>query len=160
AEYSFYVEGEHVTIVERKRGTLIDKIVAELMIWVNAEWGRQLAASGYAAVYRAQSGGVARMTTVPGPHEGLGVAQYAWSSSPLRRYADLINQRQLLALTAGEPAIYQPGEETLLTGLRDFELAYDAYAEFQRAMERYWCLRWLLQEKIRSLTATVLRDNL
>src|SRR5258705_10588431 len=100
------------------------------------------------------------MTTAPAPHDGLGVAQYAWSSSPLRRYVDLINQRQLPALLAGQPAPYRPGDETLLGTLRDFELAYEAFAEFQRSMERYWCLRWIAQENVTTLTATVIRDNL
>ncbi len=160
AEYNFHVDGDHVRIVERPRGTPIDKVVAEMMIYANSEWGRQLAAAGYPAIYRAQSGGVARMTTVPAPHDGLGVAQYAWSSSPLRRYVDLINQRQLLALLAGQPAPYQSGDEGLLIALRDFELAYEAYAGFQRNMERYWCLRWLEQEGVQQMDATVLRDNL
>ncbi len=160
AEYNFYVENDRVSIVERKRGSPVDKVVSELMIFANAEWGGQLAQAGYAAIYRAQSNGVARMTTVAARHDGLGVAQYAWSSSPLRRYVDLINQRQLLALLAGRPAPYQPGAESLLMALRDFELAYDAYAEFQRNMERYWCLRWIEQENATALDATVIRDNL
>ena len=160
AEYSFYVEDDHVRIVERKRGTPVDKIVSELMIHANSQWGGQLAGAGYAAIYRAQSNGVARMTVAPAPHEGIGVAQYAWASSPLRRYVDLINQRQLLALLAGEPGPYQAGDESLLTALRDFELAYDAYLAFQRSMERYWCLRWIEQEGVHRLDATVIRENL
>jgi exoribonuclease-2 len=160
AEYNFYVEGDRVRIVGRKRGSPVDKVVSELMIYANAEWGGQLARAGYVAIYRAQSNGVARMTTVASRHEGLGVAQYAWASSPLRRYVDLINQRQLLALFAGEPAPYRAGDEALLAALREFELAYDAYAEFQRNMERYWCLRWIEQENATALAATVIRDNL
>jgi exoribonuclease-2 len=160
AEYNFYVDGERVRIVERGRGTPVDKVVSELMIFVNAEWGRQLSEAGYAAIYRAQANGTARMTTVAASHDGLGVAQYAWASSPLRRYVDLINQRQLLALLAGEPGPHQPGDETLLVALRDFELAYDAYAEFQRNMERYWCLRWIEQENVQTLDATVIRESL
>ena len=46
------------------------------------------------------------MTTSPAPHQGLGVPQYAWSSSPpLRRAVDLINQRQLLAILREEPRL-------------------------------------------------------
>ncbi len=160
AEYNFYVEGERVRIVERKRGSPVDKVVSELMIFANAEWGGQLAQAGYAAIYRAQSNGVARMTTVASRHDGLGVAQYAWASSPLRRYVDLINQRELIALIGGQPAPYPAGDEALLAAMRDFELAYDAYAEFQRNMERYWCLRWIEQENAVVLEATVIRDNL
>ena len=160
AEYNFYVEDGRVRIVERRRGSPVDKVVSELMIYANAEWGGQLAKAGYVAIYRAQSNGVARMTTVAARHDGLGVAQYAWASSPLRRYVDLINQRQLLALFAGQPAPYQAGDEALLAALRDFELAYEAYAEFQRNMERYWCLRWIEQENAAVLEATVIRDNL
>jgi exoribonuclease-2 len=159
-EYNFYVDGGRVSIVERKRGSPVDKVVSELMIFANAEWGGQLAKAGYAAIYRAQSNGLARMTTVAARHDGLGVAQYAWASSPLRRYVDLINQRQLLALIGGQPAPYAAGGESLLMALRDFELAYDAYAEFQRGMERYWCLRWIEQEHAAELDATVIRDNL
>ncbi len=160
AEYSFHVEGEHVDIVLRERGTPVDSVVSELMIYANARWGAQLAEAGIGAIYRVQGGGVARLTSVPGPHEGLRVAQYAWSSSPLRRYVDLVNQRQLIALASGAPAPFQSGDERLLAAVRDFELAYDAYGEFQRNMERYWCLRWIEQEKLSVLEATVIRDNL
>ena len=47
-----------------------------------------------------------------------------------------------------------------LAALRDFELTYGAYAEFQRAMERYWCLRWLRQQDEARVAARVLRENL
>ena len=94
------------------------------------------------------------------PHQGLGVPQYIWASSPLRRYADLVNQRQWLSLVRIEAPAYPPRDERLLVILRDFELAYDAYAEFQRGMERYWCLRWLIQEGIVLSGAEVLREEL
>ena len=93
-EYNFYVDDGRVRIVERRRGSPIDKLVAEMMIFANAEWGRALREADYVAAYRVQTGGVARMTTAPSPHDGLGVAQYSWASSPLRRYVDLINQSQ------------------------------------------------------------------
>lgn len=160
SEYSFSVEDERVTIVRRPRGTPIDRVVSELMIYVNSEWGRQLAASGTAAIYRVQGNGKVRMSAHPSGHEGLGVEQYAWSSSPLRRYVDLVNQRQLIALVCGDAPPYQSNSEGLLSALRDFESAYEIYGEFQRAMERYWCLRWLLQEQVNAATASVLRENL
>jgi len=159
-DYNFYVEDDRVRIVERRRGSPVDKLVSELMILVNSEWGGKLSAAGIPAIYRAQSNGKVRMSTVPAAHQGLGVAQYAWASSPLRRYVDLINQRQLIAWQSGTAPPYAAGSEALLTALHDFELAYDAYAEFQRNMERYWCLRWLLQEGVTRTTAEVFRENL
>jgi len=131
-----------------------------MMIFVNSEWGRELAEAGVAAIYRAQNNGKVRMSSIPAPHQGLGVSYYAWASSPLRRYVDLINQRQLVAMLRGEAVPYAPKSERLLTAMRDFEQAYEAYADFQRSMERYWCLRWLLQESVHTTTAEVVRENL
>ncbi len=159
-EYSFYVEHDRVRIVRRMRGTPVDKIVSELMIHVNGAWGRELATGGLAAIYRVQEGGKVRMSTVPAAHEGLGVASYAWASSPLRRYVDLLNQRQLIALARGEAAPYRGSDERLLAAMRDFESAHEAYGEFQRQMERYWCLRWLIQESAGTVAATVIRESL
>ena len=159
-DYTFQVTDGVVRIVPRRRGSPVDKVVAELMIDVNQAWGGRLAEAGVPGLYRAQANGPVRMTTQPAPHQGLGVAQYAWSSSPLRRYVDLVNQRQLVAVVQGEAAPYPAGDEELLAAMRDFELTYDAYAAFQRTMERYWCLRWLTQEGIGETGAEVLREGL
>jgi exoribonuclease-2 len=149
-----------IAIDERRRGSPLDKLVAELMIVANATWGTLLRDAGRAALYRAQSAGKVRMTTVAAPHEGLGVDCYAWSSSPLRRYVDLVNQWQLLAYLRDEAPPFMARSEDLLAAMRDFELTYAAYAEFQRGMERYWCLRWLRQQGMDQPTATVLRESL
>jgi exoribonuclease-2 len=85
---------------------------------------------------------------------------YAWSSSPLRRYVDLVNQMQLLATVRGTPAPFPERGQELLGIVRQFEAAYATYQEFQRHMERYWCLRWLRQHRVERLVATVLRDDL
>jgi exoribonuclease-2 len=159
-DYVFRVEGERVRITPRVRGNPIDKVVSELMILANSRWGEVLADKDVAAVYRVQTQGKVRMSLKPAPHEGLGVACYAWSTSPLRRYVDLINQRQILATVRGERPVYAGNDTALMSAVRDFELAYDAYAEFQRRMERYWCLRWLLQERVTEMDAVVIRENL
>ena len=166
-DYNFSIDGdladaEHcrVDISERKRGSPLDKLVAELMIVANSTWGGLLAEKGVPAIYRAQTGGKVRMTTSPQPHDGLGVAQYAWSSSPLRRYVDLLNQWQLIACLKGETPHFAAKSDALFAAMRDFDLTYSAYAEFQRGMERYWCLRWLRQEGVHTIDASLRRENL
>ena len=159
-DYNFYVENGLVRIVERRRGSPMDKLVAELMIHANAHWGGLLAEQDIPAIYRAQTSGKVFMTVNAEPHQGLGVAQYAWSTSPLRRAVDLINQRQIIALLQGAEPAYRKGSEMLTTAIHDFDLAYNAYNEFQQRMERYWCLRFLIQQNLQEVDATVWRDNL
>ena len=149
-----------IVISERQRGSPLDMLVAELMIVANSTWGALLRDGNVAGLYRAQTAGKARMTTVAAPHEGIGVDCYAWSSSPLRRYVDLVNQWQLIALLQNTTPHFTAKSESMLAAMRDFELTYAAYAEFQRGMERYWCLRVLVQDEIQTSTATVVKESL
>jgi exoribonuclease-2 len=158
-EYSFHVEGGRVRIVPRKRGAPLDKLVSEFMILANSTWGELLAERDVAGIYRVQSTGKVRFSVHPEPHEGLGVSAYAWMTSPLRRYVDLVNQWQLAAALGGQRPAFARNSDALLGALRAFEVTYARYDEYQRAMETYWSLRWLLQEGIRSLEGTVLREN-
>jgi len=164
-DYSFYVDWDagtdgRVTIVPRMRGSPIDKLISELMVFVNNTWGRTLAEARAVGLYRIQSGGKVKMSTRPGEHQGLGLNHYLWASSPLRRYSDLVNQRQLLAVLAGDKPPYADNDAELYATLTDFEATYSQYAEFQERIEHYWCLRWLLQERVAETTASVIRDNL
>ena len=151
---------DHVTITQRRRGSPIDKVVSELMILVNSEWGKHLAEHGFVGIYRTQQNGKVKMSTVAAPHQGLGVAQYMWSSSPLRRYVDMVNQRQIIAMLRDEEPAYPKNDPALYATMRDFDTMYGIYNEFQRSMERYWCLRYIQQEEISEVTATVLKENL
>jgi exoribonuclease II len=172
-DFNFYVENDVVSVVRRKRGAPLDKIVAELMIFANSTWGKLMHDSGVPGIYRSQGGGAGggwaakmqvRMVTHAAPHQGLGVDQYAWSTSPLRRYTDLVNQWQILAcaehgVTAPLVAPFKPRDANLFAIVSAFDAAYAAYGEFQTNMERYWCLRWLAQEQARQVDALVLKDE-
>ena len=157
-DYVIRVSEGRVAIQPRRRGSPVDTLVAELMIHVNSTWGRLLADRGFDAIYRNQKGTKTRMDVEPGSHEWLGVSHYAWTSSPLRRFSDLANQRQLAGLLGGTGPAYT--REELAQAARDFETSYEAYAEHQRLLERYWCLKYLLQEGIESAPALVLREEL
>lgn len=157
-DYTFRVAGGRVAIQPRRRGTPVDMLVSELMIHVNSTWGKWLAQRGAPAIYRNQRGTRTRMEVDPAAHEWLGVSHYAWTSSPLRRYCDLANQRQLVALLRDEPPPYS--REELSATAREFEGAYEAYAEHQQLLERHWCLRYLMQEAIDTADAVVIRDEL
>jgi exoribonuclease-2 len=157
-DYTIRVHEGRVAIEQRRRGTPVDTLVSEMMIHVNSTWGKLLADKGFDAIYRNQRGAKTRMEVEPGSHEWLGVSHYAWSSSPLRRFSDLANQRQLVALLRGEEPAYTRDE--LATAAREFETVYEAYAEHQRNLERYWVLRYIAQEAIESSEASVLREEL
>jgi len=177
-DYSFKLDGdrehepggdERVSITPRKRGAPLDLIVAEAMILANSTWGGWLADCGVPGIYRSQAslapGIKVRMGVKPLPHAGMGVAQYVWATSPLRRYVDLVNQWQLIACarhgkTAALAAPFKPRDAMLFSVVSAFDAAYAAYADFQRGIERYWTLRWLEQNDAKTLTASVMKDGL
>lgn len=155
-DFNFEISADQQTveIEPRQRGSILDSIVAECMILCNRTWGQQLAEHGLPALFRTQKGWGpqrTRMQTTPGPHEGLGLDFYAWCTSPLRRYADLVNQWQLIALarhgvTAKMVAPFAPKDASLMGIAADFENVYQHYGEHQDRIEKYWCLRWLAQQ--------------
>jgi len=170
-EYSFYLDGDPddpdtpVRLVPRQRNAPLDRMVAEYMILANNLWGGLLHQHGVPGIYRSQQAGRVRMSTQALPHEAIGVPQYAWSTSPLRRYVDLVNQWQLIAavehgVSARLVAPFKPKDADLFAIIGAFDAQYAAWAEFQGAMERYWCLRWLRQQGASRVPAHVLRDDL
>ncbi len=163
-DFSFYVErldgDERVRIVQRRRDAPLDRIVAEMAILANSEWARLLDERGVPGVFRSQGTGRVRTATHAAPHQGLGVSHYMWSTSPLRRYTDLVNQRQLLAVLEGAKPPFAPNDAALFSIVSAFEARHAAYADFQQRMERYWCLRWVRQEGLRRAGAVVVREDL
>ncbi len=160
---------ELVQISVRARGSSLDLIVAEAMILANSAWGGWLAELGLPGIYRSQAslapGIKVRMGVKALPHAGMGVAQYTWATSPLRRYVDLVNQWQIIACarhgrTAALAAPFKPKDAALFSIISGFESAYTAYNGFQNGIERFWTLRWLQQNGTTELTAAVMKDGL
>ena len=158
---------ETVLISVRQRGSPLDLIVAEAMILANSTWGQWLASLGVPAIYRSQAslspGIKVRMGTKALPHAGIGVPAYAWSTSPLRRYTDLVNQWQIIACvqhgtTAALAAPFKPKDAQLFAIISAFEAAYSAYNSYQSGMERFWTLHYLKQENITELLASLVKE--
>lgn len=162
ADFNFRVDHEagRVEITERQRGAPLDRIVAEMMIFANNQWGKFLAAHLTPAIYRSQQMGRVRMTIYPQPHQGLGVTHYGWFTSPLRRYSDLVNQRQLLAILESEAAPFGQNDARLHAVIAAFDARYASYNDFQSKMEKYWCLRWLQQFDTQRFEAVVVKPQL
>ena len=176
-DYTFRLHGndgaepqgtEQVAIGTRKRGAPLDLIVAEAAIVANSTWGQMLAEHGVPGIYRSQAslapGVKVRMGTKALPHAGIGVKSYAWATSPLRRYTDLVNQWQIIACarhgkTAALAAPFKPKDADLFSIISSFDAAYSAYNGYQAGMERFWTLKYLEQNGITELEATVFKEG-
>jgi len=159
---------EPVNITTRQRGSPLDLIVAEAMILANSTWGNWMAELGVPGIYRSQAsmapGVKVRMGTKALPHAGIGVKSYAWSTSPLRRYTDLVNQWQIIACarhgkTAALAAPFKPKDAELFSIISGFDAAYSAYNGYQAGMERFWTLKYLEQQGITELVATTFKEG-
>jgi exoribonuclease II len=176
-DYNFHVKAgeaglqgdEPVGISTRRRGAPLDLMVAEAMILANSTWGQWMASLGVPGIYRSQAslapGVKVRMGTKALPHAGIGVPCYAWSTSPLRRYTDLVNQRQIIACarhgsTAALAAPFKPKDAELFGIISSFDAAYTAYNGFQNGMERYWALKYVQQHGISEIVGVVFKEGM
>ena len=158
---------ERVEISQRHRGAPLDLMVAEAMILANSTWGQWLSDLGVPGIYRSQAsllpGVKVRMGTKALPHAGIGVPCYAWSTSPLRRYTDLVNQWQIIACaqhgnTAALAAPFKPKDVDLFSIISAFEAAYSSYNGYQSSMERFWTLQYLQQNAVEEVEASVFKS--
>jgi exoribonuclease-2 len=161
--------GELVQISVRQRGAPLDLIVSEAMILANSTWGSWMAELGVPGIYRSQAslapGVKVRMGTKALPHAGIGVKSYAWSTSPLRRYTDLVNQWQIIACarhgkTAALVAPFKPKDAELFSVISGFDAAYSAYNGYQGAIERFWTLKYVQQQGLSEIVGTVFKEGM
>ncbi len=160
-----------VGLTLRPRSGTAQRIVEELAIAYNLVVGRYCRDAELPALYRvqhrlppprpgatgAQRLGIAhaRFSTRGGPHAGLACERYVQSTSPNRRFPDLIMQRQIVAHAAGRPA---PFSREQLADWGDLaEARLGAYEEAERFIQEHWVRVYLTQHPDQTVRGTVRR---
>jgi exoribonuclease II len=167
----------HISRVDRETPSQV--VVSELMILANALAAAELAARGVPAIYRSQekpqevlfdpnSAGDdlylkyrqrrflsrAELGIIPKPHNGLGMEAYTSWTSPIRRYVDLVVQRQLKSMALGAPPAHD--RDGLGEIVARVALPQSRAQLMKRRWTRYWVLKYLERERIKALDALVL----
>lgn len=111
----------------------IGLLVEKMMRHINGTWAQMLPGmrrTAIGGIFRSEGGNAVRPADAHA---------YAWMSSPLRRYADLANQRMLLAVLgrANPPPVHWRGLA------RAFSSQQTLARRYQDMMERHWALRAL-----------------
>lgn len=162
------VRGDDVQITVLDNASPGRTLVAEFMVLSNFVAARYAAMNRIPIIYRVQpqtGGDLASMrphlSLHPEYHAGIGLDFYAQLSSPIRRYADLVLQRQLLGALANrdhDTAIYTVDE--LLTVLAGAENAEASGRDLERRAKRYWILRYLERHALDGpIVAYVVREG-
>jgi len=170
-----------IHISQYKKETPSQIIVSEWMIAANGLAASYLAERGIASLYRSQAEckpetnqvesehelfhiyrqrrlfARAELDTKPGMHCSLAMPYYTSITSPIRRYIDLVVQRQLKHALVDETPLYSEDElRQLITKVGSIQ---SKIFSIQRKWVRYWILRYLEQEDARALDALVLEQN-
>lgn len=167
----------HISRVDRETPSQV--VVSELMILANALAAAELAARGVPTIYRSQEKpqevlfdpdadgddlylkyrqrrflSRAELGIIPKPHNGLGMEAYTNWTSPIRRYVDLIVQRQIKSMVLGaSPAHDRDGLGEIVAKVA---LPQSRAHLMKRQWTRYWVLKYLERERIKTLDALVL----
>ena len=80
------------------------------------------------------------LSAKPGWHSGLGLDAYITATSPIRKYSDLINQRQIRASLGMETAYTT---DQIADIIKSLELPISNVGRFQYTRHRYWLLKYL-----------------
>jgi exoribonuclease II len=161
-------ESGSILVERRDRENPSQILVSEMMIranWLVAQW---LGERGIPCIYRTQpdprerilEGSVsdlylnyrqrklmnrAEIQLIPGPHSGLGLEPYTTVTSPIRRYQDLVVQRQLSAALRGTQVPYS--REALERIVAESEELLAQASQLEQTRQRYWLLKHLENRK-------------
>ena len=106
-------------------------------------WPATTDAEGLRAFLLERQAAPTALTTEPGINVGLGLPLVAAGTQPMRRYVDLVMQRQLLAAAGAGGALLSP--EALRIAVLDTHAAREAAHQVESASQRYWSLKWVEQ---------------
>ena len=106
----------------------------------------------FAAIKRCLSRGL--MGTQPAAHFSLGLPAYVQATSPIRRYGDLVVQRQIHAQLNGAPTL---SEDDLQELLNSFDAAVREGIGISREDQRHWQQVWFEAHKSGQWQAEFLR---
>ncbi|RJX35865.1 MAG: RNB domain-containing ribonuclease [Desulfarculus sp.] len=157
------------------------EMVAETAILANWLFARYLAEQGVPALYRTQAqpsepieegdpGDIylhfkqrrllnrVEITTTPGLHSSLGVQPYTHATSPIRRYLDLVMQRQLARVLAGQPPLYSAAQLDELA--MQVGPVVRQGGKVRQARQRYWLLKWLEERTGQTLPGVVMERQM
>jgi exoribonuclease-2 len=155
-------EGEPV-VTRTNRESPGRMLVSEIMILTNWLKAKFLAQQGLPAIFRSQPGPKDRLyrrnegsvfqnwmqrkllsrfvlSTKPDPHSGLGLDAYITATSPIRKYFDLLTQRQLRAAMGLEKPYTEQDVSQIIQKL---ENPMGCVARLQFRRNRYWLLKYL-----------------
>jgi len=150
-----------VTRIDRENPSHL--FVSELMILANSLAARFLSEKGLPAIFRSQAEPRERLfkrdqgslfqswmqrkqinrfnlSSSPEPHAGLGVAAYVTCTSPIRKYFDLVTQRQLRAALGLEKPYLTEEIDAAIAALAE-PMARVGRLQYRR--HRYWLLKYL-----------------
>jgi exoribonuclease-2 len=156
-------EGSEVSINRINRESPGRMLVAELMILANWLMGRFLKEHGLPAVFRSQPEAKERLyrgdsdslfknmmqrrllnrfvlSRKSETHAGLGLDTYVTATSPIRKYCDLITQRQIRSAFELEVPYTDDEIEAII---RQLELPMGQVSRIQHRRVRYWILKYL-----------------
>jgi exoribonuclease-2 len=168
---------KQITIGIRKRNAPSQIIVSECMILANYTAALFFKEKGIPVLYRKQTQPRENLASPdtgslyylirqrkllsrveigiePGPHQGLGLNPYTSVTSPLRKYLDLVTQRQLVSILAGKQPVY--GKNDLKTIVSETEPSLTKAAIVEQERERYWVLKFLQSQVGQILKALVI----
>lgn len=173
-------ESGEVTVERQERETVADRLVAEMMILANSRAAQFCFDRDLPVIYRAQPpadlSGIEEISneTVrqyrlfgrlapmglgvdPEPHSLLGTGLYCQATSPLRRYTDLVVQRQILHYLAHLEPLYTREEISSILGWAGERLK--ELSRLERDRKRYWLCKHLTRLRGDVFSAVVLEST-